>query len=209
VRQIEESERLLLGNRYLYDVDFKAPAVHDGVVDVDVLTRGTWSLDLGVRAGRSGGTNSTGLQIQEYNLLGTGRSLSFSRSTDVDRSSNDFRVAHDRAFGPPPSVGYSPATTSDGGSDAVAIVRPFYQLDARWAGGVAASRYDRIDALYNAGEVVSECRHRQDFVEAFGGWSPGLVGGWVHRYSLGLRAQDDGYVTEPGRVAPAQLPTDQ
>lgn len=209
VRQIEESERLLLGNRYLYDVDFKATAVHDGVVDVEVLTRDTWSLDLGIQASRSGGSNSTGLQIREYNLLGTGTSLSFSRSSDVDRSSNEFRVANDRAFGTPTSVGYSHSTNSDGRSDAVAIVRPFYQLDARWAGGIAASRYDRIDALYNAGEVVSEYRHRQDFAEAFGGWSPGLVGGWVHRYSLGLRAQDDSYVAEPGRVAPAQLPTGQ
>jgi hypothetical protein len=209
VRQLDETERLLLGNRYLYEVQFRPAAYHDGVVDVDVLTRDTWSLDLGIRLSRSGGSNSSGLQIREYNLLGTGMAVSFGRSKDVDRSSNEFRVAHERAFGTLVSVDYSHATNSDGRSDAVSIVRPFYALDARWAAGVVASRYDRIDALYNAGEVVAEYRHRQDFAEAFGGWSPGLVEGWVHRYSLGLRTEEDVYATEPGRLAPAPLPTDQ
>ena len=209
VQKIEESERLLLGNRYLYDLQFRPTAYRGGVVDVDVLTRDTWSLDLGVKASRSGGTNSTGLQIREYNLLGTGMSMSLGRSSDVDRSSNEFQFANERAFGSLVSVGYSHATNSDGRSDAVSIVRPFYALDARWAAGVSASRYNRIDARYNAGEVVAEYRHRKGFAEAFGGWSPGLVGGWVQRYSLGLRREEDAFTTEPGRVAPARLPTDQ
>lgn len=209
VRQIEETERLLLGNRYLYDVQFRPTAYRGGVVDIDVLTRDTWSLDLGVKASRSGGANSTGLQIREYNLLGTGMSMSLGRSNDVDRSSNEFQFANERAFGTLLSVGYSHATNSDGRSDAVAIVRPFYALDARWAAGVSASQYNRVDALYNAGEVVAEYRHRHDFAEAFGGWSQGLVDGWVHRYSLGLRLEEDAYATEPGRVAPAQWPTGQ
>ncbi len=209
VRRIEETERLLLGNRYLHEVQFKPTAYQGGVVDIDVLTRDNWSLDLGIKASRSGGANSTGLQIREYNLLGTGMAVSLGRSSDVDRSSNEFAFANERAFGTLAAIGYRHATNSDGRSDAASIVRPFYALDARWAAGVTASRYDRIDALYNAGEVAAEYRHRRDFAEAFGGWSQGLVAGWVHRYSLGLRFEDDAYATEPGRVAPAKLPTDQ
>jgi hypothetical protein len=209
VALIDETERLLLGNRYLYDVQFKPTAYHDGKVDIEVLTRDTWSLDLGFRAGRAGGANSSGLQIREYNLLGTGMSMSFSRSNDVDRSSNEFRFANERAFGTLASVAYSHASNSDGGSDAISIVRPFYELDARWTAGVNASKYKRVDALYNAGEVVSQYRHRQEFAEAFGGWSKGLVDGWVQRYSLGLRSQNDVYAPDPGPLAPGQLPSDQ
>ncbi len=208
-RLIDETERLLLGNRYLYDVDFKPTAYRDGVVDLDVVTRDTWSLDLGIKASRAGGENSSGLQIREYNLLGTGMSMSVGRSNGVDRSSNEFQFANERTFGSLVSTSYSHSTNSDGRSDAAAVVRPFYALDARWAAGVSVAQYDRIDAQYNAGEVVSRYRHRQDLTEAFGGWSSGLAGGWVHRYSLGLRHEADAYALEPGLVAPAQLPINE
>ena len=63
---------LLRSNRYLYDVQFRPLAVHDGVVDIEVVTRDTWSLDPGFSAGRSGGANSSGLKLREYNVFGTG-----------------------------------------------------------------------------------------------------------------------------------------
>jgi outer membrane protein assembly factor BamA len=210
VRVIEETERLLLRrNNYIYAVHFRPIAYHDGVVDIEVMTRDTWTLDLGIRASRTGGENSSGIVITERNLLGTGTTVSLGSSNDVDRSSNEFRFANDRAFGTWTAVSYSHATNSDGRSDAAAVVRPFYALDTRWATGVAASKYNRIDAIYNTGNVVSQYRHRQSQAEVFGGWSPGLIDGWVRRYSLGLSATDDAYAAEPGLVAPVQLPTAQ
>ena len=173
------------------------------------MTRDTWSLELGIRASRSGGTNSSGIRITESNLLGTGTVIGFGHSNDVDRSGNEFQISNGRAFGTWTAVSYSHARNSDGFSDAAAIVRPFYALDTRWAAGVNASKYDRIDAIYNAGNVVSQYRHSQSLAEVFGGWSAGLVDGWVQRYSLGVSSQDDAYATEPGLVPPSQLPTAQ
>jgi outer membrane protein assembly factor BamA len=168
VRVLDETERLLRSNRYLYDVQFRPVAFHDGVVDIDVLTRDTWSLDPGFSAGRSGGANSSGIRLKEYNLLGTGVAISFGHSTNVDRSSNEFQISNDRAFGTWTSLAYSHASNSDGRSDAVSIVRPFYALDARWAAGITASKDDRIESIYNAGNVVSEYRHRENQAEIFG-----------------------------------------
>ena len=209
VRLIEETERLLRGVRYFYDVKFRPVAVHDGVVDVEVETRDTWSLDPGFSASRSGGSTSSGFHVRDYNLLGSGMTVSLGRAKNVDRSSTEFAFSNDRAFGSWVSLGYSHAQNSDGRRNAVSVVRPFFALDTRWAGGVTAIRDDRIDAVYNAGNVVSQYRHRQDQAEAFAGWSAGLVDGWVQRYSVGVTLRDDGYATEPGQVAPAQLPTDQ
>ena len=209
VRLIDETERLLRSNRYLYDVQFRPVAYHDGVVDIEVATRDTWSLDPGASAGRSGGANSSGIHLKEHNLLGTGTSVSFGHSKNVDRSSNEFQFSNDRAFGTWTSLSYSHASNSDGRRDAAAIVRPFYALDSRWTAGITASKDDRLDAVYNAGNIVSQYRHRQDRGEAFAGWSPGLVDGWVQRFSLGLSAQKDAYASEPGLVAPARLPTDE
>lgn len=209
VRLIEETERLLRSNRYLYDVQFRPVAYHDGVVDIEVMTRDTWSLDPGASAGRAGGANSSGIHLKEHNLLGTGMTVSFGRSKNVDRSSNEFQFSNDRAFGTWTSLSYSHASNSDGRRDAAAVVRPFYALDSRWAAGVAASKDDRVDAIYNAGKVTSQYRHRQDKGEVFGGWSPGLVDGWVQRISLGLSYQNDVYAPATGLAAPPQLPSDE
>ena len=209
VRLLDETERLLRSNRYLYDVQFRPAAYRDGVVDIDVITRDTWTLDLGASAGRSGGANSSGVHLKEYNLLGTGVSLSVGRSNNVDRSGNEFQFSHERAFGTWTSLNYSHASNSDGRRDAAAVVQPFYALDSRWAGGVTASKDDRIDALYSAGNVVSQYRHRQNLGEAFGGASQGLVDGWVQRYAVGVSYQDDAYAPAAGQVAPARLSLDE
>lgn len=208
-RLLDETERLLRSNRYVYDVRFRPIVYRDGVVDIEVLTRDTWSLDVGVSAGRSGGANSSGAQLREYNLFGTGTTVSFGRSRNVDRSSNEFQFSNDRAFGTWTSINLSHATNSDGRRDALAVVRPFYALDSRWSAGMTASKDDRIDSIYNAGNVASQYRHRQDQAEVFAGWSPGLVDGWVQRYSLGIGYQANAYAPEAGLVAPARLPVDE
>ncbi len=209
VRRLEETERLLRGNRYLYDVQFRALAYRDGVVDIEVTTRDTWTLDPGFSAGRSGGANSSGVGIKEYNLFGTGVSVGFGRSTNVDRTGDEFQISKDRAFGTWTSLAFSHARNSDGRRDVASVVRPFYALDARWAAGVGAVRDDRVESIYNAGNVVGRYRHRELQAEVFGGWSAGLVDGWVQRYSLGVGLQDDAYAPEPGTVPPARLPADQ
>ncbi len=208
VRVIEETERLLRNNRYLYDVQFRPRAWHDGVVDIEVVTRDTWTLDLGASAGRAGGANTSGIHLREYNLLGTGTTLSVGRSNGVDRSGSEFEFFNDRAFGTAAALNYSHASNSDGRRDAFAALLPFRSLDTRWAAGLTASNDDRIDAVYNAGNIVSQYRRRQNQRELFGGWSPGLQDGWVQRYSVGLRIDDDAYAPEPGLTAPAQLPAD-
>ena len=208
-RLIEESERLLRSTRYVYEVNFRVVAWHDGVADIDVETRDTWTLDPGLSAGRSGGANSSSLNLREYNLLGTGMAVSFGRSSNVDRSGNEFQISNDRAFGTWTAMSYSRANNSDGLRQAASVARPFYALDTPWAAGVSASKDDRIDSIYNAGNIVSQYRHWQSLAEASAGGSQGRVDGWVQRYSVGVSRRDDSYALEPGRVAPTQLPSNE
>lgn len=209
VRLIEETERLLRSNRYLYDVSLRPVAVQGGVVDIEVVTRDTWSLSVGAGVGTSGGESSSNVEFSEYNLLGTGTTLGFKRSNDVDRSSTELDYANNRAFGTWTSVAASHASNSDGSRNTVSVVRPFYALDARWTAGVRASSDDRIDPLYQVGEIASEYRTTQSQAEVFGGWSDGLVDGWVRRHTLGWSASRVRYATEPGLAAPTQLPEDR
>ncbi len=209
LRLIEETERLLRSNRYLYDVAIRPLALRDGVVDIEVATRDAWSLSVGAGVGTSGGESSSNVEFTEYNLFGTGTTLGFKRSNDVDRSSSEVEYANARAFGTWVSVAASHASNSDGSRNAVSVVRPFYALDSRWTAGFRAASDDRIDPLYQAGEIASEYRVTLSQADVFAGWSAGLVNGWVQRHTVGLSTSRVRYAAEPGRVAPPQLPEDR
>ena len=209
VRALEETERLLRGTRYLYDVRFTVLAVHDGIVDIEVATRDTWTLDPGASFGRAGGANSSGVGIKEYNLLGSGISLGVGRTKNVDRSGTGFSFSDERAFGTWTSLDYSHASNSDGRRDAVGVVRPFHALDARWTAGIAAVRDDRLDSIYRAGLLTSQYRHDERRASVFGGFSAGLVDGWVQRWTAGVDLLQDRYALAPGAAAPPLLPNDE
>src|SRR5438874_10661363 len=81
-RLIDESERILRGNAYFYDAWIRPVAYHDGQVDLRVTTRDVWTFNPGFNFGRSGGTNSTGVQLEEINFLGSGASVKLERSEE-------------------------------------------------------------------------------------------------------------------------------
>ena len=86
-RVVRETERLLRANDYMYDAVI-VPVAYDGErVDLEVRTRDVWTLNPGISFSRKGGENTLGAQLQEDNLLGTGRSLDFEWDDNVDRTS--------------------------------------------------------------------------------------------------------------------------
>lgn len=208
-QKIDESERLLRNVRFIYDVEIKPVAEADGMVDIVVTTRDTWTIDVAGTVSRSGGNNKTSFGIKEYNLLGTGLRVGFSRTSDADRKGSEFEISYPQAFDGWTQLAYTQARFDDGKRKAAAIVRPFYALDTRWAAGATFNDDDRIDSIYNAGETVSQYRHRQKSAEVFGGYSPGLINGWTQRFLVGGRLRDDVYLAEPGRTPLALLPVTQ
>jgi outer membrane protein assembly factor BamA len=209
VRLIEETERLIRSNRIFYDVSFVPVAYRDGVVDIEVTTFDTWTLEPGVSASRAGGVNKTGFTLRDTNALGTGVLIGASRSTDADRSETKYTVSQLHAFDGWTAIDFSHSQLSDGQSNAMSIARPFYALDTRWAAGFSASTDTRIDSVFSNGAKVAQLRHSQERAEAYGGWSAGLVDHWTQRYSAGLSYVKDTYKDEPDLTAPVPFPPDQ
>jgi hypothetical protein len=209
VSRIDETERLLRASRYLYDVRIRPLAVRDGVVDIEVRTRDTWTFEPGLSLSRSGGANASSVSIREQNLLGTGTALSLGRFSNVDRSGTQFAVAMDQVGDTWVGVEYGESVNSDGERRVARIVRPFYGLDARWAAGASWLDDDRVEAVYEAGEVTARYRHVLTQGEIFAGLSTGRVAGWVRRTSAGLRIDDHAYRNEPGEAPPARLNPDE
>ncbi|WP_395707771.1 hypothetical protein [Casimicrobium huifangae] len=208
-QKIDETERMLRSVRYLYDVNIRAVGLADGAVDIEVRTRDTWSLDVGASVSRTGGNNKTNLELSEYNLLGTGTRLGISRRSDIDRNGSQFEIGYSRAFDGWTELQYLRGQFNDGSRRTASVVRAFPSLDARWAAGISWDREDRIDSIYNTGNLVADYRHGIRAGEVFGGWSPGLVEGWTQRFTAGLLRNDNSYRVEPGKTPPMPLPVDQ
>lgn len=206
VRRIDETERLLRGNSYLYDVEIRPVAYENGVVDLEVITRDTWSLKPDISIGREGGVTSGTLGIEEQNLLGTGMSLSLARVRGVDHTGTKLELADKHALGAWTGISYAFSDLDTGKSHAFSVSQPFYALDVRAAAGFSVGTSEGIGSVYRAGSVVGEYKQKQDRLEAFGGWSPGLVNGWTQRVSAGFNHQDNRYELDPARRAPEELP---
>jgi len=209
VRLIEETERLIRQNSTVYDVQIRPTRYEDGVVDIEVHTRDTWTLQPGIRVRRAGGKNSGAFNIKESNLAGTGTSLGLERATSVDRTGTLLTLQHDHLFDGWTSVALSRASYDDGHNNSLNVNRPFYALDTRWAAGASVSDFSQLDSFYEAGNNVAQYRHDQRAASAFAGYSPGLINGWTRRYTAGASYAADEYRFEPGRPPPPQLPPDR
>lgn len=207
-RLIEESERLLRSTLQVYGVAIRPVAYRDGVVDLEVITRDRWTLDPSISFSRTGGVNSDRLGLKEDNLFGTGTTLGFSRSSNVDRTSTTFNLSHPHAFGPHVNSSLSYADTSDGRSWAAGVGRPFYALDTRHSAGISAGSTVRNEAVYVSGVNTGVYRHRQDKAEALYGWSRGRIDGWTRRHSFGVSYQHDEYAEISGESPAGEIPAD-
>ena len=172
---MQETERILRANDYLYDAVI-VPVAYDGErVDLEVRTRDVWTLNPGISFSRKGGENTLGAQLQEDNLLGTGRSLDF--EWDEQRRPHVARGELLRSALPAqlhPLRRWATWTPTTADTKLLQLDRPFYALDVRRAGGVYLLDSERNDPRYVLGKNVGEFGHREEFYEAYGGRSRGL-----------------------------------
>lgn len=190
VREIEESERILRMARYLYDAKIRPVAWHDGVADVEVTTRDVWTLNPGVSFGRKGGKSTSGFQLDELNVLGTGIGVGFAHNSDVDRDSTSMQLKHPHLWDGHTILDTTYADTSDGRARYFSLDRPFYALDTHGAVGGFVGDEQLIHHVYDEGHTRSKFYRDRRYGEIYGGTSNGLVGNWVQRWTFGVTADE-------------------
>jgi len=186
-RLLEESERILRSNNYLKDAVIEPIRYEDGTVDLLVRTKDVWTLDPRLSFGRSGGENNATFGVRDSNLFGTGIYFGLYHKTSVDRDENLISIS-DRELGNTRyglTVSYS--DNSDGKRAELKYGQPFYSLEAPRAFDVSLVNDDRVDSLYDQGDVQADFRHQIDQYSISTGISKGLQHGWVNRYSIGLQ----------------------
>ena len=208
-QRIDESVRLLRENRYLYEVDIHPTAYHDGVVDIEVTTKDTWTLDPGLGVSRKGGDNETRYGIKELNLLGTGASIQWQRTDYLGDTVDDYQFNNNQILGTRARFNYTYITGDNQNGQSMILERPFYSLETRWSAGVSGSTFKQLVSTYEGGVLNDQYQRYQDSASIYGGLSKGLVNNWTNRYSVGLDYIKDTYELVPGAPPPSQLPDDE
>jgi outer membrane protein assembly factor BamA len=208
-RLIEESERLLRQNEYLYDAKIEPVNYENGVVDLQVRTRDVWTLMPGASVSRSGGENRTQVSVSERNLLGRGVSMRLSYADNVDRNSTSFQY-YDKNLGRSwTSIYLELADSSDGDTTDFRVIRPFYALDTRRSAGATFYDDSREVSFYELGDEVAEYAVDSDLHTAFIGWSGGLQNGWVRRWTAGIVHDERVFTDVSNGTLPTLLPADR
>jgi outer membrane protein assembly factor BamA len=206
-RLLDETERLLRSQRYLNAASIQTSVYNaDNTVDLIVRVHDVWTFQPGISFSRKGGANSSRAELEETNLFGFGKQISFQSASNPDRS--ELRVAYTdpNLFASHWLLSATHARLSDGSDDSLRIERPFYSLNDRWSFALRGADTDNIASLYSLGEVADQFEmHRKSF-EIGGGWSSGAEDDHAMRYLAGFRYEDRAFAPTFGTNA---LPDDR
>lgn len=207
-RALQETARYLRSLEYIYDAEVTPVRYRQGRVDILVRTRDVWTLGVGAGLKRTGGENTWQFNIEESNLLGTGRFFDAKFTDDPDRRSSRVRFVDDSLFGSRAALRLWYSDNSDGFRRVLDLERPFFSLASRWAAGGKIISDERRERIYNQGEVAQRFFHEKTFAEVRGGLSRGIQDGRTRRWLLGYTFEEDRFFTDleffPRRQAPEQ-----
>ena len=163
-RLLDESARTLRARGFIADATVDAarlrPATNRSTSTCAFATRGRSRLDL--KLNRSGGETEWGIGLSDDNLFGTGKELTVSLLERVDRDETYSSYGDDNVLDSRVRLGAVLANASDGHRRSIAVERPFYSLDTRWALGGIVRDEQRVDTMYDLGEEIDEFRHDID-----------------------------------------------
>ena len=208
---VDESARLLRNRNFSAEAAITAirfdPATN--TADIDVWVRDAWSLEPDIKLSRGGGENEIGIGLEEDNLFGLGKQMTLSYSSDVDRDQRFFGFQDNNVGGSRKQLGISVVDLSDGQQFRFAAGRPFFALDTRWSVTGELLEDERVDPIYDLGEVIDEFRHETRAVSIQGGRSKGFANGLSRRWLAGMTFEEDEFRPTPGFANPLLLPDDR
>lgn len=208
-RVMQETERLLRKQGYLYNAAIRPVSRCDETVDLEVITKDTWTFTPGISWDRSGGDNTYDINISESNLFGFGKEIVLSQKHDIDRDSTEFLYKDENLLGSRHTLNLGLADYDDGYNHSLDVALPFYALDSRHSWGLRLLNDQRDDQLYYRGDERYEVAHRTKELRLQYGISGGLRNGFTRRLYMGYQYRRDTFGIGDEYPAPPQLPADR
>ena len=157
---LDETERILRSNRYIQEATIQAVRIENGVAEIDVRTKDTWTLNPKISYGRHGGVSSAGFGLQETNLFGTGIELGVAYKSNVDRDSASVKYIDHHLGDSWYALEAQYADNSDGYTRWFSIDKPFYSFSSTDARGKTGDRVPapvRTEQQMSTQTVESQC----------------------------------------------------
>jgi hypothetical protein len=206
--RLEETERNLRALPFLKSASVAAGPPHDGVVDVEVVTQDAWTTQPGFSVGGKGGVTTYSFDLEEKDLLGTGRQLSVSYDKGIDRINRLLQYADPYVLGPYWNGNLLYSSNSDGEEERVSLDRPFYSFLSPWSAQLVLDKLIQNDKLYANGVVSEKFRQRHRQLGAQYGWALEASDLRARRLTAGFETLDDEFSILPDRPTDA-LPEDR
>jgi hypothetical protein len=201
-RVLEESERILRSQRYLYDASIEPIRYENGRVDVRVRTRDVWTLTPGLGYSRAGGEDEFRIGIEDSNVLGYGKEITIRWDKRIDRTQVLYRYRDPAVLGSRITLEAQYADNSDGFGRLFSIARPFYAQDVRWAASAVVFDDESVVSLYDRGEIFASFQQSVRYLETSGGIGRRTLSGRVLRGSLGYTFEEKRFTADPGGGTP-------
>lgn len=205
-RRIYEAERQLRRLEFVKDARIDSQRCGNGSVDIVVRSRDAWTLKLWAGIGTAGGESTQQFGVQELNLFGTGKALSYSYDEQVDRSSEAVGYHDPALLGTKLVFDYEYSSFSDGRGNRFQLEQPFRTLDQSWAFRAASDDTDLQLKFYQDNQLayrLQQARRSSNyevrrllFMEPAGAWRGG--GGWRREHS-----EFSGLIEEVAGLRPA------
>jgi hypothetical protein len=211
-RVLDETARnIRLHSSFIREPVIRPIRYHDGVVDIVVITHDVWTLQPGVNFSRSGGTNTTGIDISDANIFGYGKYLEVGHGENVDRSSTYLNWGDPNVWGSHWEDAAVYSRNSDGTVWGVGAGLPFYSLEARNDGGGDIGDNHSVFTRYRLGQPYDAYDDDWRTADLYIGDALKVTDLWTERLLLGWRVDRSRFGVSPEQTIPllAPLPQDR
>ncbi|HEY5019763.1 MAG TPA: hypothetical protein VII17_01975 [Steroidobacteraceae bacterium] len=209
-RVLDETARNLRQNAsFMREPEIYPVRYHDGMVDLVVLTHDVWTLQPGINFGRSGGTNTSSVDVSDDNFLGLGKYVELGHGQNVDRSSTFAGWADPNVWGSHWQDSLLYQENSDGKVWSVSGAYPFYSLETRYDGGGSTGSSRSVITRYNLGNPYDAYRLDRRVTDFYFGQALLVNELWTERLLIGFRRDQSEFSPAVSQNLLAPLPADR
>ncbi len=145
---------MIRSNPFIQDVEITPYELCGNRVNIRVDTTDNWTLAPGVSYSRSGGNSKSGIEIQEQNILGSGKGLVLGFKSQEERDETVLAYTDPQFLGSRQKLYASVQNNSDGKGHQIDLSLPFFELDSRKSWGIVTSNISEENSIYDSGDVT-------------------------------------------------------
>lgn len=202
-----ESERNLRANGFFRRVEISSRPAAGNKLDLDVETQDSWTTLIQLSAGTEGGDRFFIYGIEEKNLGGWDKSVSFTHSQIGPAIRNDFNFADPRFLDTRYRLLSLFGTSLHGQSMGVDLTRPFFSAESGHAQGASWSKIVDERILYKDGEELTRFISNSRTVQGAAAVRLSQDRWFVQRPQLGWYSERDLFTGDAATTIP--IPTNR